>query len=395
MSSQSIIERSFQGWKMWLAVALGLLAASWMLYRNVSETRFIEVGQDKGSYSWKDSNGNGLVDEKIPEEFYSDPKAGIYKRETLADTLSEANWTSQSIFWILIAILFMVGRDLFYIIRIRLLTHKELSWKSGFYVIMLWEFASALSPGVVGGAAVAMFILNREKIALGRSTAIVIITAMLDNLFYVLMIPIVFLFIDQQDLFPRSSGSDLAVQWVFWIGFFIILAVCLFLFSSIFLAPKLATRFLSILFRFPLLKRWREGAVQTGKDIEIASFELRKEPFLYWVKVFGATCGSWISRYLVINAILQAFLQLGFIDHIMILGKQLVLWLFMLVSPTPGGSGIAEYAFGELLSTFSSSALLLTALAVLWRLISYFPYLFFGAVLLPRWIRKTSSENQS
>lgn len=395
MSSQSIIERSFQGWKMWLAVALGLLAASWMLYRNVSETRFIEVGQDKGSYSWKDSNGNGLVDEKIPEEFYSDPKAGIYKQETLADTLSEANWTSQSIFWILIAILFMVGRDLFYIIRIRLLTHQELSWKSGFYVIMLWEFASALSPGVVGGAAVAMFILNREKIALGRSTAIVIITAMLDNLFYVLMIPIVFLFIDQQDLFPRSSGSDLAVQWVFWIGFFIILAVCLFLFSSIFLAPKLATRFLSFLFRFPLLKRWREGAVQTGKDIEIASFELRKEPFLYWVKVFGATCGSWISRYLVINAILQAFLQLGFIDHIMILGKQLVLWLFMLVSPTPGGSGIAEYAFGELLSTFSSSALLLTALAVLWRLISYFPYLFFGAVLLPRWIRKTSSENQS
>lgn len=395
MSSPSIIERSFQGWKMWLAVALGLLAASWMLYRNVNETRFIEVGQGKGSYSWRDSNGNGLVDEKIPEEFYSDPKAGIYKRETLADTLSEANWTSQSIFWILIAILFMVGRDLFYIIRIRLLTHKELSWKSGFYVIMLWEFASALSPGVVGGAAVAMFILNREKIALGRSTAIVIITAMLDNLFYVLMIPIVFLFIDQQDLFPRSSGSDLAVQWVFWIGFFIILAVCLFLFSSIFLAPKLATRFLSFLFRFPLLKRWREGAVQTGKDIEIASFELRKEPFLYWVKVFGATCGSWISRYLVINAILQAFLQLGFIDHIMILGKQLVLWLFMLVSPTPGGSGIAEYAFGELLSTFSSSALLLTALAVLWRLISYFPYLFFGAVLLPRWIRKTSSENQS
>jgi uncharacterized protein (TIRG00374 family) len=276
-----------------------------------------------------------------------------------------------------------------------LLPHKELGWKSGFYVIMLWEFASALSPGVVGGAAVAMFILNREKIALGRSTAIVIVTAMLDNLFYVLMIPLVFLFIDQQDLFPRSTGSDLAVKWVFWIGFSAILSVCLFLFASIFLAPKLASGFLSIVFRLPILKRWRENALQTGKDIEIASAEMSKEPFIYWLKVFGATCGSWISRYLVINTIFQAFLQLGFIDHIMILGKQLVLWLFMLVSPTPGGSGVAEYAFGELLSDFSSSALLLTALAVLWRLISYFPYLFIGAVLLPRWIQKTSIQRHS
>lgn len=390
MSSPSIIERSFQGWKMWLAIAIGLIVAGWMLYRNVSETRFIDVGEGRGNYTWKDSNGNGLVDNNLSEEFFADPKFGNYKEETLADTLTEANWTPYSILWILAALLFMVGRDLFYIIRIRLLTHTELGWKSGFYVIMLWEFASALSPGVVGGAAVAMFILNREKIALGRSTAIVIVTAMFDNLFYVLMIPLVFLFIDQQGLFPRSTGGELAVQWIFWIGFSVIMSVCLFLFLSIFIAPKLATTFLSFLFRFSFLKRWREAAIQIGKDIEVASAEMKKESYIYWLKVFSATCGSWISRYLVINAILQAFLQLGFIDHIMIMGKQLILWLFMLISPTPGGSGVAEYAFGELLSTFSSSAILLTALAMLWRLISYFPYLFIGAVLLPRWIRRTT-----
>jgi uncharacterized protein (TIRG00374 family) len=115
---------------------------------------------------------------------------------------------------------------------------------------------------------------------------------------------------------------------------------------------------------------------------------MRNETFGYWLKVFGFTCASWISRYLVINAILQAFLQLGFVDHILVLGKQLVLWLFMLVSPTPGGSGVAEYAFGELLVPFTQSTLLLAGLAVIWRLISYFPYLFIGAFLLPRWLRK-------
>ena len=94
-----------------------------------------------------------------------------------------------------------------------------------------------------------------------------------------------------------------------------------------------------------------------------------------------------MSRYLVVNAILAAFLNIGLMDHVHIIGKQLVLWLFMLVSPTPGGSGVAEFAFGELLAGFSSSAILLAALAILWRLISYFPYLFIGSILLPRWLR--------
>jgi uncharacterized protein (TIRG00374 family) len=60
----------------------------------------------------------------------------------------------------------------------------------------------------------------------------------------------------------------------------------------------------------------------------------------------------------------------------------------MRISPTPGGSGVAEYAFGELMSDFSHSALLLAGLALLWRLISYFPYLFIGALLLPKWLKK-------
>jgi uncharacterized protein (TIRG00374 family) len=276
-------------------------------------------------------------------------------------------------------------------VRIRLLTHRELSWKSSLHVILLWEFASALSPGVVGGAGVAMFILNREKIALGRSTAIVFVTTMMDNLFYVLMIPFVFLFIDAEQLFPAQTVGQTSVHWIFWIGFAAIFAACLFLFSAIFIVPSLASWFLRNLFSLPILKRWKEKAVQTGKDIELSSAELRKESFIYWVKVFLSTCGSWISRYLVINALLHAFLTLGIIEHVVILGKQLVLWLFMLVSPTPGGSGVAEYAFGELLTSFSQSGLLLVALAILWRLISYFPYLFIGVLLLPRWLKKTEN----
>jgi hypothetical protein len=382
------VTSAFKRWKILLAIAIGLLVSGWMLYRSLSQTRYVECTAGKGQYIWVDANQNGRVDSDDPKEFTSSAD-GNFRVETVSDTLADIEWTGQSTLWILAALLCMFSRDFFYIVRIRLLTKNQLGWKAATYVILIWEFASAISPGVVGGAAVAMFILNRETIPFGKATAIVIITAFMDNLFFVLMIPLVFLFVDAATLFPPGEGSSVFFSWWFWVGFSIIASVCLLLYLTIFWYPKLATRFLLFIFRLPFLKRWKFIAAEWGKDIERASKEFKQEKRSYWFRVFGATFASWISRYLVINAILNAFLALGFIDNILVLGKQLVLWLFMLVSPTPGGSGVAEYAFGELLVTFSSSMLLLTALAILWRLISYFPYLFLGAILLPSWIRRT------
>ncbi len=389
METPSIIERSFQGWKMWLGISIGVFVAAWMLYSSISATRFIEAENGKGSYRWEDKNHNQYVDLADTNEFIYDSK-GTYRKQTVSDALRLIQWTPTSFLWILVALLCVVGRDFFYMLRIRLLTHNVLTWKASFYVIMLWEFASALSPGVVGGVAVAMFILNKEKIDLGRSTAIVLITAMMDNLFYVLMIPFVFLFIDSATLFPSHSFGSSSVQLIFWTGFFVFLGLTLFLFTSLFFLPSFAKRILGFVFSLPFLNRKKEKVLAIGNNIEKTALLMRKEPFSFWVKVFLATCGSWISRYLVINALLQAFLQLGVLDHILLLGKQLVLWLLMRVSPTPGGSGIAEYAFGELLVDFSQSALLLASLAIVWRLMSYFPYLFIGAFLLPRWLKRRS-----
>jgi uncharacterized protein (TIRG00374 family) len=394
MQKAPIVQKSFSSWKIKLAILLGVGISLWMLYRGISEERFIPVENKSGDYNWIDANGDGNVNSNLSAEFIAVPN-GDYVKQTFTDALSAIRWNSKTFLWLGVALLFMVGRDFFYMLRIRLLTNKELTWKSSFSVIMLWEFASALSPGVVGGAAVAMFILKREKIALGRSTAIVLITTLFDNLFYIVLIPFVFLFIGQTELFPAETAGSLTVQYLFWIGFSVILFLSLFLFLAIFIAPQLAGKVLVAICSLPFLRKWRDRAAKTGEDIVIAAKVFKKERFTYWIQLFFITCGSWISRYLVINAVLQAFLVLGFMDHILILGKQLVLWLFMLISPTPGASGVAEYAFGELLSGFSESALLLATMAIIWRLISYFPYLFIGAVLLPKWMSMKSIEHRT
>ena len=385
---KSPLKKAFSGWKIFTAVAIGLLISGWMLYRSVSQTQFSEIKDGTGTHAWIDGNKNGKIDLHNPLDFKKDAD-GTYELQTLSSTLRNINWTGGSVMWLLAAILFVAGRDFFYMLRIRILTHKKLTWKASFYVIMIWEFASALSPGVVGGAAVAMFILNRETIPFGKATAIVIITAFMDNLFFVVLIPFVFLFIHHSDLFPEGMDSSLPLMWWFWIGFSVIFGISALLYLTLFWYPKLATKFLLLIFSLPFLKRSKFIAREWGKDIEAASKEFKAEKRSFWIKVFLTTVGSWVSRYLVINAVLNAFIHLGFIDNIKILGQQLVLWLFMLVSPTPGGSGVAEFAFGELLSSFASSALLIGVLALIWRLISYFPYLFIGSILLPAWIKRT------
>lgn len=152
-------------------------------------------------------------------------------------------------------------------------------------------------------------------------------------------------------------------------------------------------------FKFRLLRKWRHSANEAGSDIIRNSFELRHMPFSFWIKTFGATFMSWTARYWVVNAILMAFWAGSYTlaEHFLIFARQLIMWIMMLVSPTPGGSGFAEFVFKEYLGEFLPSAGVAIAMAILWRLISYYPYLFVGAFIVPRWITKNfgSTKNKT
>jgi uncharacterized protein (TIRG00374 family) len=383
-------EKTFSKWRIYLALLIGLSISGGILIYSFTRSEFHEVEKGTGTYRWKDTNHNKKIDYSDSDEFIADP-AGNYEKKSAFQVLSDVSWNSNTFFWLFLAILAMVGRDIGYMLRIRILTKNQLTWTQSFHVIMLWEFASALAPGVMSGATVAMFILNREKIALGRATAIVILTAFLDNLFYVVIIPLLFLFIPAAKLFPSTGHGSMMT--VFWTGFSVFAVLCLVLFSSIVLYHRLVFKILTFFTRIPFLKRFRAGAEKTGNDVSSTALEIRKEPFSFWLKAFGATVFSWSSRFLVINFILQAFLNLGFLQQMQIFCKQFVLWMFLRISPTPGGSGVAEWAFGELLSEFSASIILLGTMAVLWRLISYFPYLIIGSVILPRWLAKQKKKD--
>ena len=78
------------------------------------------------------------------------------------------------------------------------------------------------------------------------------------------------------------------------------------------------------------------------------------------------------------------------IDNLLAYAKQIVMWMIMLISPTPGSSGVAEFAFYEFFGGSVVPVTVVGLLAILWRLMTYFPYLFAGVLILPTWLRRTA-----
>jgi hypothetical protein len=65
----------------------------------------------------------------------------------------------------------------------------------------------------------------------------------------------------------------------------------------------------------------------------------------------------------------------------------------MIISPTPGGAGFAEIILGRYISDAipvdtAHAVGLSLAIAIIWRIISYYPYLIIGASIVPGWIQR-------
>ncbi len=302
----------------------------------------------------------------------------------------DAHWTWVTTFWIFVAILLMAVRHLAYMYRIRLLTDKKLTWKRSYQVIMLWEFASSITPSIVGGSAVALYIVNKEGISMGRTTAVVLITSLLDELFYIILVPIIIVMVGYDQIFFREESfsimnMDVGMFGIFVAGYLFIMLLQSIIIYGIFINPRGVKWMLIRLSKLSFLKKWRHKAVGTGDQIIATSKELKGKSIIFWAKAFLATVFSWTARFWVVNAMILGFIAVN--DHFLIYARQLVMWVIMLISPTPGSSGVAEYIFTDFLGEFIPLGLS-PALALLWRLISFYPYIILGAIVLPGWIRR-------
>ncbi len=300
--------------------------------------------------------------------------------------LPSIDWGPKTILWLLAAVASLLVRDLLCMWRIRLLTGNRLTFRQAFQVVMIWEFGASVMPAFIGGSAVAFVVVHKEGIPFGRSTAVVMMTSFLDELYFVLLVPLVFLWLSVNGTFGSVLASmPFSQEWLFWAGYFFIVFLMVFITLAVLVMPARFSRLLMLIFRLPFLRRWNHKAEKTGRDLVETSRELRGKPFLFWLKAVAATFLAWTARFFIINCLIMAFMP-G-VDHGQLYARQLVMWVVMLVSPTPGASGVAEWMFSDYLGMFVIAGLA-PVLALIWRLLTFYWYLVMGSIVLPVWIRR-------
>ncbi len=324
-------------------------------------------------------------------------------RDLNLEVFAEINFTWKSVFWLSVAMLLIIARTLGYMARLRILTKHKLSWLQSFRVIMLWEFTSSVTPSTVGGTGFAIVFVHKEGISVGRSTAVVLATSFLDELYFVIMLPLLLLFIGGKSIFITTlhgGGNFLFNNLVLVaiLGYIIILAWVLLVGYGLFINPSAIKALIVNGFRIPILKKWQESAVQAGNDLVESSQELKHEPLSFWLKALASTFITWTARYWVVNAILLAFFSVS--DLFLVFARELVLWILMIVSPTPGGSGFAEIILGRYIADLIpvdpiNAGGVALAMALIWRLMSYYPFLIIGAMIVPGWIQKNFVKHAS
>ena len=297
-------------------------------------------------------------------------------------------WDNRVWFYLSCAVFIYVLRHLFYAYRLRILSDYKFSFRHAVELVFIWEFASAISPTSIGGSAVAVFFLSQEKISAAKAVSIVLYTVIIDTMFFLVSLFFLLSFFGPVLIRPEME-SMLQGYGITFILVMIFMFIYGFILTWGLFHPRVIKRILMTIAKIPFIKRYRLKLYQIGEDVVVTSKELRNKPFSFHLKATLTTVGAWVTKFLTVNFIILALVDLDitFNSQFLLYARSQTMYVITQFSPTPGGSGIMEFLFSGFFSDYISKGLGSIG-ALLWRLITYYPYLIVGVIIIPNWIRR-------
>ncbi|MCH2021313.1 MAG: flippase-like domain-containing protein [Saprospiraceae bacterium] len=353
----------------------------------------------------------------------------MFVQDFNAQEFGKIDFSQHVFFWIGMAFFFMCFRHFCYMVRLRIITDGFFSWKKSFELVMMWEFSSAVTPTSVGGAAVAMFAIAQEKLAAGKTAMIVLYTVIVDTFSFLSALLIFFLIFGPIMIQPQSDTLVHLLTNSEWGIAFVTAYTIMLLYGGAFFYGVIinATKLENLLLWFcklPFLRRFREKAIKITDDMDLASHELRAQKWPFHLGTYLCTMLAWASRFMVLNCLIIGFVAFSpnpeiqahynnfmdgqlnlsaFGEQVFIYARQQAMYVIMAVMPSPGGAGVAEYAFQTFhfdyiptkATGIAAAGTLMVIMATLWRGFTYYIYLFIGAIVVPNWINKIIKRNRA
>ena len=322
---------------------------------------------------------------------------GMMIREFDVDALGKIELAPRFFLGVSLAVLLFVVQNLMLSLRFRHLCQRKLSLSQSFRINVLCEFTSAVTPSAVGGSGLAFIYLNREGVTMGRSIFTMFAALLADEAFLAISSFLLYLLVPSDVLFCMADnmGVNMEVEneWIkggihlVFLGSTLIVAVwTAILYLLLLHRPQMLGWVLKWCCKIPFLSRFQAKVEKFSQDMTMASIEAKQEGTRFWARLMGYTSMAWLSRFGIVVAILLAFQVHG--NMWVAWCRQWVMWMISILSPTPGGSGVAELMFRLYYSDFLPDASIAILAAMLWRLIFYYPFLIMGALVLPKWIEK-------
>ena len=306
------------------------------------------------------------------------------------ESLRPVEVNARLIIGLTLAVLCFVVQNISMAYRYEFLSSRHLNFLQSMRVNILSEFVSAVTPSVVGGSSVNFLFMNREGMSLGRSGFVSLISLFYDEFFLAVSTIVIYCVVPHDLLFGHLAVLSDGIQYLFFGAMVVIGLYSLVLFAAIFYRPQIIADLLRLLLVFPFLRKLKPKLDKFSQDTVAASKQAKECGWQFWVGAFVNTLVSWGARYAVVIIILWAFGASG--NLLIAYAQQWILWIVMLVTPTPGGSGFSEVIFREYYAAYLPTVGITVVVALVWRLIFYYSYLIAGALTFPELLKKRSSK---
>jgi uncharacterized protein (TIRG00374 family) len=274
--------------------------------------------------------------------------------------------------------------------KIKFLSEEKLGWLQSFRVVLAWDFTSAVTPSTVGGAPLATFAMSKEGLSLGRSTAIILYSLLLDQLWFALSIPVLLICSIYFAVIPPDIG--LIGHTAMFIVYAAILAYAGVLAYGVLKNPTALKKVVNGIFSLPFLNRWKDKMAKEAEHLEEYSYELRKKPYTFVLKAFLLSTLSWICRIALPTIVILSLLPANVVLSLL---RSLAMNLAFLFMPTPGGSGGVEGLFALFQGPVIDRKAFIGLAVFLWRIISYYISIGLGMMAATWYINRSVVDNFS
>lgn len=272
--------------------------------------------------------------------------------------------------------------------KIRYLSEKQLGWMASFRVMLSWDFTSSVTPSTIGGAPMATYALTKEGFKLGQSTAIILYSVLLDQLWFASAVPILLITGLFFEVVPNSIGMvGHASMILLYVG---LLSYAGLMAYGVLKNPNAIKRVVNFVFRLPFLRRWKDKVSEEAENLVEHSHELRKKPSSFLFKAFFLSTMSWLCRVALPTIVVLSLLPA---DVILSVLRSLAMNLAFLIMPTPGGSGGVEGLFAIFQGPLMDRKAFIGLAVFAWRIISYYISIGLGMMATTWYINRSVIDN--